>query len=116
MTDKERLKLMLTYSADSLEEIVGQFLIHYITEFSPSRLRNFEKILDKFLDAKIHNYELAIENSYEKACYLKSYLEGKMWKDEKSAKANVGSQIKNTESIIYFWHMAIGKKYTEEGK
>lgn len=114
MTDKERLKLMLSYSADSLEEIVAQFITHNITEFSPLRLLNFVKTLDKFLDTKLHSYELAVENSYEKACYLKSYLQGKMWKTEKAARANVGSQIKNTESIIHYWNLAIGNKQSED--
>jgi hypothetical protein len=39
-----------------------------------------------------------------------------MWKDEESTKANVDYQIKNAESIIYFWHLATGNEYKEDGK
>lgn len=113
MTDKEKLECMLPYSTNNFEDIVAQYLRLYITDFTPSRLRRFIKMLDIFLDTKIKSYEMAVDNSFEKASYLKSYLEGRMWKDEESAKANVGSQIKNAESIIDFWHIATGKKYTE---
>ena len=116
MTDKEKLEAMLPYSADGLEDIVAQYLRLYIVDFTPSRLHRFIKMLDIFLDTKIKTYEMSVDNSLEKATYIKSYLEGKMWKDEESAKANIGSQIKNAESIIYFWHMATGKKYTEGGE
>lgn len=116
MTDKEKLEGMLPYSTDCFEEIVAQYLRLFINDFTPSRLHNFIKMIDIFLSTKINTYEMAVDNSFEKASYLKSYLEGKMWKDEESAKANIGSQIKNAESIIYLWHMATGKKYTEEGK
>lgn len=113
MTDKEKLECMLPYSTDNLEDIVAEYLRLYITDFTPSRLRRFIKMFDIFLDTKIRSYEIAVDNSFEKASYLKSYLEGKMWKDEKSAKANIGSQIENAKSIIYFWHLATGKEYTE---
>jgi hypothetical protein len=72
-------------------------------------LRGFIKTLDIFLDTKIRGYELAVDNSLEKASYLKSYLTGKMWKDEETAKANVGAQVKNAESIIDFWYLATGE-------
>lgn len=114
MTDKEKLESLLPYSGDSLEDIVAQFLRLHISEFSPSRLRNFIKTLEIFLDTKIHCYELAVDNAYEKACYLKSYLEGRMWKDEKSARANVGFQIKNADSIINFHYIAKGKMEENE--
>lgn len=114
MTDKEKLELMLPYSTDSLEDTVAHFLRLHINEFPPSRLRNFIKMLEVFLDTKIHCYEIAVDNAYEKAHYLKSYLEGRMWKDEESARANVGSQIKNAESIINFHYIATGKKEETE--
>lgn len=110
MTDKEKLESMLPYAVDSLEDIVAQYLRFYITDFTPSRLRRFIKMLDIFLDTKIKSYEMAVDNSIEKASYIKSYLEGKMWKDEESAKANIGPQIANAESMIYFWHLATGKR------
>lgn len=116
MTDKEKLESMLMYSTDNFEDIVAQYLRLFIADFTPSRLHNFIKMLDIFLSTKIKTYEMSVDNSLEKASYFKSYLEGKMWKDEESAKANVDSQIKNAESIIYFWHLATGNKYTEEGK
>ena len=110
MTDKEKLECMLPYSGDTLEDIISQYLRLHSNEFAPSRLRNFIKMLELFLDTKIHTYELAVGNSYEKACFLKSYLEGKMWKDEKTARENVGAQVKNAESIINFWHIATGER------
>ena len=110
MTDKEKLEGMLPYSGGSFEGIVEQFIRLHFSEFPPSRLRNLAKTLEVFLDTKIHCYELAVDNAHEKACYIKSYLEGKMWKDEESAKANVGSQITNAKSIIHFWNVATGKR------
>ena len=109
MTDKEKLESMLPYSLDSFEAIVSQYLRLFIADFSPSRLHNLIKTLDIFLETKMRSYEMAVDNSLEKASYLKSYLEGKMWKDEHSARANVDSQVKNAESIIDFWHIANGK-------
>lgn len=108
MTDKEKLEGMLPYSGDSFESIVEQFIRLHLYEFTPSRLRNLMKTLEVFLDTKIHYYELATDNAHEKAHYIKTYLEGKMWKNEESAKANVGSQIANAESIIHFWQIATG--------
>jgi hypothetical protein len=113
MTDKEKLEAMLPYSADNFEDIISLYINLYGADFTLSRLHDLTKLIDKFLMVKVHCYELAIDNSLEKASYIKSYLEGKMWKDERSAKANVNSQIKNAESIIDFWHMATGKKCTE---
>lgn len=110
MTDKEKLEGMLPYSGDSFEDIISHYLNLHGVDFTPSRLFELIKLLEIFLDTKIHCYELAVENAHEKAHYIKSYLEGKMWKDEESAKANVGSQIKNTESIIHFWHIATGER------
>ena len=114
MTDKEKLESMLMYSTDNFEDIVAQYLRLYIVDFTPSRLHNFIKMLDIFLDTKVKTYEMAVNNSLEKACYIKSYLEGKMWKNEEEARANIDSQIKNAESIIYFWHIATGKKEDTE--
>ena len=110
MTDKEKLECMLPYSGNSLEDIISQFINLHLNEFTPSRLSNLIKVLEKFLDAKIHCYELAVNNSHEKAQYIKSYLEGNMWKNEEAARANVGCQIKNAESIIHFWHVATGER------
>ena len=115
MTDKEKLESLLPYSGGSLEDIVSQYLRLHISEFAPSRLRNFIKMLEIFLDTKIRYYESAVDNAYEKACYLKSYLEGRMWKDEKSARANVGSQIENAESIINSHYIAKGKMEDNNG-
>lgn len=115
MTDKEKLKQMLPYSLDSFEDIVSQYLRLFISDFSPSRLRNLIKTLDIFLDTKVHCYELAVGNSLEKASYLKSYLEGKMFKDEEIARENVGCQIRNAQSIIDFWHIATGERRTDDG-
>jgi hypothetical protein len=113
MTDKEKLEGLLPYSTDRLEDIVAQYLRLFIADFTPSRLRSFIKMLEIFLDTKISVYEMAVNNSFEKASYLKTYLEGKMWKDEESAKANVSSQVKNAESILYLCNMAIKNKNTE---
>lgn len=64
-----------------------------------------------------HCYELAVDNSYEKASYIKAYLEGKMYKDEASARKNVDCQIKNSQSIINFWQIATGeRRNTDEGQ
>jgi hypothetical protein len=110
MTDKEKLEALLPYSTDNFEGIVSQYLRLFIADFTPSRLRNLIQTFDTFLDTKIHSYEIAVNNSWEKASYLKNYLEGKMFKDEKSACANIGCQINNANSIIDFCRIATGER------
>lgn len=114
MTDKEKLQSMLPYSNDSFESIVEQFLRLHMSEFTPSRLRNLMKTVEVFIDTKIHCYEIAVNIAHEKAHYLKSYLEGKLWKSEKSARANVDAQITNAKSIIHSCQMAAGKRMESE--
>ena len=110
MTDKEKLADLLPYCNENLEDILTSYLRLNLPEFSPSRLLKMIQILQVFMLTKLHHYERAMDLAYEKATYLKAYLQGKMWKDEASAKANVGQQINNVEAIIRHYHIANDKR------
>lgn len=101
MTDREKLlKLFDTYQMDYLETILNCFFMEYEDDFSAKRINDLIKDLTFRLKHKIEHLEQAQNVANEKARYIKSYLEGKMWKDEESAKANLQPQIKNAQAII----------------
>lgn len=103
MTDKEKLMGILGFMGNmmSFEEIVCTYLNYHDKDFSASRLKNLMDILNhKYLDEKIKALEETQFVANERATYIKTYLEGKMWKDEESAKANLQPQIENALAII----------------
>ena len=101
MTDREKLlKLFDTYQIDYLETILNCFFMEYEEEFSARRLNDLIKDLTFRLKHKIEYLEAAHNIASERAGYIKSYLEGSMWKDEEAAKANLQPQIENAQAII----------------
>ena len=101
MTDREKLlKLLDTYQMDYLETILNCFFMEYEDEFSARRINDLIKDLTFRLKHKIEHLERAQCVAGEKASYIKTYLDGKMWKDEESAKANLQPQIDNAQDII----------------
>ena len=103
MTDKEKLQNMLEHIQDdaSIEEIMFRYLGEYETEFSAVRIKDFvDSINQNFLYPKIDELVHTKAIAKERATYLKSYLEGTMWKDAESARRNLQPQIKNAQTII----------------
>ena len=56
--------------------------------------------MENNLNNKVYNLEMVKSISKERAFYLKTYLEGNMWKDEESARKNLQPQIDNAKAII----------------
>jgi hypothetical protein len=110
MTDKERLESLLHECGDDFEDIVETFLERYLPNFPPSRLYDLEAIVRGFLRTKLRNYQKVADIAYERATYLKDYLQGKMFGTEESARQHVGCQINNTIAIIDAYHKARGKR------
>ena len=103
MTDKEKLTGILGFmgNAMSFEEIICTYLNYHNQDFSASRLKNLMDILNhKYLDEKIKDLEEIQFVANERAGYLKRYLDGSMWKDEKIARENLQPQIENAQAII----------------
>lgn len=101
MTDREKLLTILDkYDMDYLETIINCYFMEYEDDFSASRINDLIKDLTFRLKHKISHLEEAHHTAREKAGYIKSYLDGSMWKDEESAKANLQPQIENAQAII----------------
>lgn len=101
MTDKERLQHILdTYDSVSIESIFYHYLMTYFDELPISTIKELHNQTNNVLEAKIKDMSRANYIAYERATYLKSYLDGSMWKTEEAAKANVQPQIENAQTII----------------
>lgn len=103
MTDKEKLQKLLGRVKDSasIEEILIHYLYDYNDEFSATRIKDLvDSINQRFLYPKIDELTHTKSVAKERATYIKTYLEGKMWKDEGSARKNLQPQINNAQAII----------------
>lgn len=100
-TDKEKLKAILEVSGNYFEDILLTYFRHYEKDFSATRLNAIvQKINEEILTPKIEDLQITELIAYEKANYLKLFLEGKMYTNEEAAKANIQCQIKNANDII----------------
>lgn len=102
MTDKEKLEQILKHhNNSSIEDIFMCYLRCYPEDFTAMRMKDFiDSLNQKHLYPMIENFSEMRDIADEKATYLKSYLEGKMWKDEESAKRNLEPQLRNVQAII----------------
>lgn len=101
MTDREKLLDMLNeYQMDSFETILNCFLMIYGDSISIRRIHGLTKTLNDYLGHRIDGLESARFVANERAGYIKKYLEGKMWKDEETAKMYLQPQIDNAQAII----------------
>ena len=101
MTDKEKLQHILdTCDSSSIENIFYHYLMEYFDELPISTIKELHNQTNNVLGAKIEDMSRANYIAYERATYLKSYLNGSMWRDEKSAKENLPRQIDNAQAII----------------
>lgn len=104
-TDKEKLLEILNlfeppYDKHSLEYILDAYIEHFAEDFSALRLHGMITELEDYLRIKLEKLDKARFVANERATYLKKYLDGSMWKDEKLAKEYVQPQIENAQAII----------------
>lgn len=102
MTDIQKIKEILkTNQPKCFEDVVCAYLNIYYDDFSADRLFEFvERINSVFLKGKIRKFETVKGVAYERATYIKSYLDGTLYADEQTAKAHLAVQIKNAQAII----------------
>ena len=101
MTDKEKLQYILdNFDTTSIESIFNHFLMYYIDELPISTINELHKQVNNVLNIKIEQLNRANWVACEKATYIKTYLEGNIWKNEEDAKANLQPQIDNAQAII----------------
>lgn len=101
MTDKEKIQFILNNCpAQSIEDIFQCFLDNFEDDLSIMTINELHNQVGYSLNHKIEKLARANCVAYERACYLKSYLDGTMWDDEEIAKRNLQPQIKNAQAII----------------
>lgn len=101
MTDRERLQFVIdNCRSQSIEGIFQCFLDNFENDLSIRTINELHKQIGHCLDHKIDKLDRVRFVANERATYLKTYLEGKMWKDEESAKKNLQPQIENAQAII----------------
>ena len=101
MTDKEKIQNILNNTQyKDIEGIFNFFLEIYENTLSLEAINELHNMISRTLSRKIEKASEALSVASERAEYIKSYLDGSMWKDEESAKANLQPQIDNTQTII----------------
>ena len=100
MTNKEKMLAVLEDSYD-FEDFVYKYLDAYHKEFSAGRLLTLTNTVNlHYVAPMILNLERAVDISEERALYLKTYLEGKMYTTKEAAIKHIPVQIKNAEAIL----------------
>lgn len=102
MTDIQKIKEILkSEQPKNFEDFVCVYLNVYYEDFSAERLFELiEQLNSVFLKGKIRQFDKVKSVAYERATYLKCYLDGNMYGDEQIAKANVEVQRNNAQAII----------------
>lgn len=102
MSEKQRLLNILSRFGDdiSVESVIYTFMREANKDYSDLRLNRFIIGLTEILYEKQLQYEKMARISLERATYLKNYLDGKLYKDEKTARKHVEIQKANAQAII----------------
>lgn len=101
MTDKERLQRVLDVAIrGNIEEILDIFLYTYGNSLSIETVNDLYEQISRIRDSKIADLVTLRFVANERARYIKSYLEGKMWPDEETAKRYLQPQIDNAQAIL----------------
>lgn len=102
MTEKQRLLNILSRFGDdiSVESVIYTFIREADKDFSDLRLNRFIIGLTEILYDKQLDCERVSRVSLERATYLKNYLDGKLYKDEETARKYVDVQKANAQAII----------------
>jgi hypothetical protein len=102
MTEKQRLLNILSRFDDdiSVESVIYNFLRETDKDFSALRLNRWITGLTEILYDKQLDYETMARVSLERATYLKNYLDGKLYKDEETARKYADMQKAHAQKII----------------
>lgn len=101
MTAKEKmLDIIEKYGVNSVEEFLFTYIDVYHKEFSASRINDLVASLSSYNNGLIEALEITKSVASERAYYLKTYLEGKMYTTKEAAIKHLPVQIKNAEAII----------------
>lgn len=101
MTDKEKLLKIIEISPDRFESIVMSYIQHNIKDFDAIRIYNLiNKMNDGVLCSMIAHLQFAKQVSWERAMYLKTYLEGGMYTTKKAEIEALPLQIGHAEKIM----------------
>ena len=102
MTDKQKLLEWLDLCNDRMtfEEIVDSYIRSHEQDFSVRRINEVSIKLNERMIYALGKMETATRVAYERATYLKCYLEGNMYDSEEIARECVGLQIENVERIL----------------
>ena len=102
MSENEQfLYILNNHMPETLEDFLCAYLALFDNQFPASRINELIKTLnDGFLSPKISKQENAVSVSREKAGYLKTYLEGRMYTSKEAEEQNKPAQIRNAETII----------------
>ena len=101
MTDKERLQYILNNTqSEDIESILNFFLAAYEHKMSLGTINELHNLITSSLSRKVGKASQALFVANERAYYLKRYLDGSMWKDEKITRKNLQPQIENAQAII----------------
>ena len=101
MTDKQRLQYIIDNTPqDDIESIMEHFLFNYAYKMPIDTVNGLYKQIRDVLDTKIEDCRKLQFVARERARYLKSYLDGSMWKDEELAKKYLQPQIENAQAIL----------------
>lgn len=102
MTEKQRLLHILSQCGDnvSVESVIYTFMRQADKDYSDLRLNRFIIGLTEILYDKQLGCERVARVSLERATYLKNYLDGKLYKDEETARKYVDMQKAHAQKII----------------
>lgn len=102
MSEKQRLLNILSRFGDniSVESVIYTFMREADKDYSDLRLNRFIIGLTEILYERQLDCERVARVSLERATYLKDYLDGKLYKDEATARKCLDIQKANAQAII----------------
>ena len=102
MSEKQRLLHILSQCEDdvSVESVIYTFMREADKDYSDLRLNRFIMGLTDILYDKQLGCEKVARVSLERATYLKNYLDGKLYKDDETARKHLDIQKQNAQAII----------------
>lgn len=110
MTDKEKLLKIIEISPDRFESIVLNYITHHINDFDAIRVHNLiNEINNSALLPMIVHLQFAKQVSWERALYLKTYLEGGMYTTKEAEIEARPLQVGHAEKIMEMCGKNIGE-------
>ena len=109
MTDKDKLLKIIEISPDRFESIVSSYITHNIKDFDTLRMHIFIGELNQLMRPMIEHLERAQDIAWERALYLKTYLNGGMYATKEAEIAALPLQIGHAEKIMEVCGTNIGE-------